>query len=343
MYLVSIAIWKMNYLLIYYILGQFMGRVLLIVLILVTALGLFAYSSYQSIIGEKNSGIMSPLPEFLTNTFTQVLGASNYFRPNKEPPREANIHQPKTTAESALSYDLVENRALYAKNPDKRLPIASLTKIMTAALTLENYKTDHRFQVTKGAVEVGENSMGLEEGEVLTLENLLYGMMLPSGNDAAETITQGSNFGRDNFVYLMNRKSEELGLTNTHFTNATGLEGDGPQYSTAYDLLVMTRYALENPLFAQVVSTYEYDIPASGSHKAYHLYNETNLLTSYPGVKGVKTGYTFEAGLCLVTYLEYDGHKIIAVILNAQNRRQEMKDLLDYSLKTLGIDPPPHD
>ena len=184
--------------------------------------------------------------------------------------------------------------------------------------------------------------MGLTEGEILKLEDLLYGLVLLSGNDAAETIAEGSPFGRDNFVYLMNKRAEELGLTDTRFTNPSGLEGDGDQYSTAYDLLVISRYALQNPDFSEIVSTVTHDIPASSEHNAYYLFNETNLLTSYPGVKGVKTGYTNEAGLCLVTYLEYKGHKIIAVLLNAQNRRQEMKDLLDYSLKTLGVEPPPH-
>ncbi len=140
----------------------------------------------------------------------------------------------------------------------------------------------------------------------------------------------------------MNKKAEDLGLTDTHFTNPTGLEGDGKQYSTVNDLLVITRYALQNPAFAEVAAIYEHNMEQTDKHKAYTLYNETNLITSYPGVKGVKTGYTDEAGMCLVTYLEYDGHKIIAVLLNASNRRQEMKDLLDYSLRAVGIKPPPH-
>jgi D-alanyl-D-alanine carboxypeptidase len=139
----------------------------------------------------------------------------------------------------------------------------------------------------------------------------------------------------------MNDKAKALGLTDTHFDNPTGLQGDGQQYTTAYDLLVITRYALENfPLFAKIVSTANYDLQETSSHKAYSLYNETNLLTTYPGVAGVKTGYTPEAGLCLVTYLDYGGHKIIGVLLNSENRRGEMKDLLDHALEVLGIEPP---
>ena len=140
----------------------------------------------------------------------------------------------------------------------------------------------------------------------------------------------------------MNDKAKALGLTDTNFTNPSGLQGDGDQYTTAYDLLVITRYALDNfPLFREVVKTYEYDIPATSTHKAFHLFNETNLITSYPGVKGVKTGYTPEAGYCLVTYLDYKGHKIIGIILGSENRREEMRNFLDYSLNKLNVDPPP--
>jgi D-alanyl-D-alanine carboxypeptidase len=141
----------------------------------------------------------------------------------------------------------------------------------------------------------------------------------------------------------MNDKVKSLGLSDTHFTNPTGLEGDGKQFTTAYDLVVIAQYALSNfPLFDQVVSTFDYNIPYTQQHKAFYLENETNLLTSYPGVKGVKTGYTPEAGLCLVTYLDYGGHQIIAVILGSDDRRGEMIELLDYSLKSLGITPPTH-
>jgi len=107
-------------------------------------------------------------------------------------------------------------------------------------------------------------------------------------------------------------------------------------------LVVITRYAIRSSLFAKITATFDYNIPYTSGHKAFYLENETNLLTSYPGVLGVKTGYTPEAGLCLVTYLNYKGHKIIGVLLGSDNRRQEMKDLLDYSLKIQGVKPPPH-
>jgi D-alanyl-D-alanine carboxypeptidase len=171
----------------------------------------------------------------------------------------------------------------------------------------------------------------------------MYGMMLHSGNDAAEVLANNFPGGRTAFVKAMNNKTKALGLKDTNFTNPTGLEGDGKQYTTSYDLVVMTEYALTNfPLFDQVAATFDFNILPTDTHKAFYLENETNLLTSYPGVKGVKTGYTPEAGLCLVTYLDFGGHKIIGVILNSENRRDDMKELLDYSLKSLGITPPNH-
>jgi len=246
------------------------------------------------------------------------------------------------SARSALSYELTDEKMVFAKNINEKLPMASLTKIMTAYLALEE-GIDKRYRVSSSAALIGENVMGLSEGEILTLEELLYGLMLPSGNDAAEVIAEGSPYGRDGFVEEMNKRAKQLGLGNTHFTNPSGLEGDGDQVTTVVDLLKLTKTALENKNFLKVVSTYEKELPNNNEHKYYRLFNDTNLLTSYPGVKGVKTGFTWEAGLCLVTYLEHNGHKIIAVILNSQNRRQEMKDLLDYTLIELGETPPKHE
>jgi len=247
------------------------------------------------------------------------------------------------TAQSVLVYDLSESKILYEKDPDIKHPMASLTKIMTAIIALDNQKPDNKYIVTKDDI-VGEDSMGVTAGEAYGFADLLYGLLLPSGNDAAEVFAHNYPKGRIGFVDAMNNKAKALGLLNTHYTNPSGLQGDGDQYTTAYDLLVLTRYALSQyPLFTQVVATDTYDVQATSTHKEIDLANETNLLTTYPGVKGVKTGYTPEAGLCLVTYLDYDGHKIIGIILNSQNRRGEMKELLDYSLKTVGVTPPAYE
>lgn len=310
--------------------------------VLVLTVSFAAYFYYVSNNSSKNLSITSPLPDLLTKSFSNVFGSSNIWKPNMGKTIEPSVKKPEITASGAISYDLASEQLLYQKNAKTKLPMASLTKLMTAIIALENEPIDKGFTVNKLAAEIGEDTMGLSEGEKLTLEELLYGLILHSGNDAAETIAQESRFGRGNFIYLMNKKAEDLGLTDTHFTNPTGLEGEGRQYSSAYDLLAVTRYALQNRGFAKIVATVEYEIPYSDKHKYIYLFNETNLLTSYPGVKGVKTGYTLEAGLCLITYLEYEGHKIVAVLLNSQSRREEMKELLDYSLKSLGVNPPPH-
>ncbi|OGH39015.1 MAG: hypothetical protein A3B44_04345 [Candidatus Levybacteria bacterium RIFCSPLOWO2_01_FULL_38_21] len=299
---------------------------------------LFAFLKFQA----SNRFTYSPLPNFLTLFKNRQVSTLNIWLPDFNNRIGGDIKTPEVSARASLIYDLTTNKVIYEKNGKEKLPMASLTKIMTSIIALENQKKDDKYKVTKKDL-IGEDSMGLSEGEVLSLKELLYGLMLHSGNDAAETLANNYPGGREKFIEAMNNKVKALGLSDTNFTNPTGLEGEGKQYTTAYDLLVITRYAILNfPLFNEVVSTSDYNIPQTRIHKNFYLENETNLLTSYPGVLGVKTGYTPEAGLCLVTYLDYKGHKIIGILLGSDNRRQEMKDLLDYSLKSQGIEPPPH-
>lgn len=312
------------------------------VLLISSFLGLFVVFSGYIYESSQDKSLKSPLPFFLNIFDNNQVSTVDYWKPTQRNVLSYASSGIELSAQAALIYDLTEDEELYEKNSEIRLPIASLTKIMTAVIALENKKQDDRYYVSKSDL-VGENSMGLTPGEVLTLEELLYGLILPSGNDAAEVLASSFVGGREAFIQAMNQKAASLGLSNTNFTNPSGLEGDGKQYSTANDLLVITRYAIKNfPLFREVVSTVEKEIPYSSGHKYFYLYNETNLLTSYPGVRGVKTGYTPEAGLCLVTYLDYEGHEIIGVLLGSENRRQEMKDLLDYSLRLEGINPPSH-
>ncbi len=300
---------------------------------------IFSYANSSS----SSSFFSSPLPYEFSKVFYKPQKDNAYWMPNMKLYAKTYIQKPEISALAALSYDLSTNTLLYEKNINEKLPIASLTKIMTAIVGVEAMDIHSKIVISKNAASIGEDSMGLSAGETLTLNELLYGLFLHSGNDAAEAIADSSGVGRDSFIHLMNKKAEDLGLSSTHFTNPSGLEGDGNQYSTAHDLLVIVRYALENSTIATVVKEPYMFIPYTLTHKAFELFNETNLLTSYPGVKGVKTGFTNEAGLCLATYLDYKGHRIIAVLLNSQNRRQEMKDLLDYSLLSLGVTPPAHE
>ena len=310
-----------------------------IILLVSLFIGVSAFS-YEKIFKEKEI-IVSPLPNFLTAFANNQVSTLNLWSPFFEMFESTSNQVPIITAKSALVYDLTSKKVLFSKEPSKQLPMASLTKIMTAIVAIESKRQDDKYLVFQEDL-VGENSMGLTVGETLSLNELLYGLILTSGNDAAETLSSNFVNGRAQFIIAMNNKAKALGLKNTHFTNPTGLEGDGKQYTTVSDLLVITNYALQFPIFKEVARTFVYEIPYSENHKAFYLENETNLITSYPGVFGVKDGYTPEAGLCLVTYLNYKGHKIVGIILGSDNRRQEMKDLLDYSLKLQGINPPPH-
>jgi D-alanyl-D-alanine carboxypeptidase len=284
----------------------------------------------------------SPIPDFLTLSSNSQVKLLDFWLPIIEKTEGSENGVPDFTAKSVLIYDLTTNKTIFEHKAFERMPMASLTKIMTAIVALENKRSDDHYTVHKEDL-VGEDSMGLEEGEILHLEELLYGLMLQSGNDAAEVIARNYPGGRTAFISAMNNKAKALGLENTVFSNPSGLQGDGVQYTTAYDLLVMTKYMLDNfPIMRKIVATYEYVIPKTTTHKEYHLFNETNLLTTYPGVQGVKTGFTPEAGMCLISYLEYGDHKIIGILLNSKNRREEMKNFLDFSLKRLGITPPTH-
>lgn len=289
---------------------------------------------------QSDKTIVSPVPEYLSLSKNNQVTLLDFWTPFFEHFSRPSEKSLAPTSKAALMYDLTDNKPLFEKNADTKLPMASLTKIMTAIIALENPQEDDRYVVDESHM-VGEDSMGLTAGEVLTLEELMYGLMLPSGNDASEVLASHYPGGREAFLKAMNDKAKAMGLTNTRFSNPSGLQGDGTQYTTAKDMLVMTRYALEKfPLFEKVVSTFSYEIPYTENHKYFYLENATNLISTYPGVKGVKTGFTPEAGLCLVTYLEYDGKKLIGVLLGSENRRQEMKDLLNYSLLKLGTQPP---
>lgn len=242
--------------------------------------------------------------------------------------------QPIISGESALMVDLNSGKILFDKNPTQRMKIASITKIMTAIVALEHEKLDAKIYVTKHAAYVGEDTMYLTAGEVYTLHELLYGLFLNSGNDAAYAIADGIAGDSDTFVKWMNMKAQELGLNNTKFTDPSGLDDD--TYSTAEDLIKLARYALKNPDFRDIVKTHDIELK-SDTHKDLFLENETNLLTSYPGVEGIKTGYTEEAGLCLVTYAENGGKRLLGVVLKSMDRKGDMVLMLDHSFETLGI------
>lgn len=278
---------------------------------------------------------ISPInPE--NNTHPAIAGEKQY---NLGPPNRLDLPDNATssvmleniTARSVYIYDLTDQKALFAKNPELKLPTASTLKILTAIVSLDNSQLDNIFTVSAKAAGVGEDSMLLSEGEQLTVEDLLYGLMLPSGNDAAITLAENIAGIESKFVNIMNQKAKNIGMKNTFFVNSSGLEGDGDDYSTSKDMTQLAVYSWTNyPLLQKIAGTYNYQIAESDSHKFFDLYNETNLLTTYPGVKGFKPGFTPKAGYCLITVANINNHDIIITMLNSQNRREEMRQILDH-------------
>ncbi len=216
------------------------------------------------------------------------------------------------SAQKAILLDADTGRVLYEKAADSRSLIASTTKIMTALIVCEQCNVLDRMRIPKEAVGIEGSSMYLKEGEVLTLQELLYGLMLHSGNDAAVALAIYCGGTVEGFAQLMNDKAHRLGLTGTHFENPNGLDSPN-HYSTARDLAVLTAYAMQNPIFAQTVSTK--NVRAGGRS----LTNHNKLLWRVEGADGVKTGYTKAAGRILVSSARRDGRRLVAVTINDGN------------------------
>lgn len=243
---------------------------------------------------------------------------------------------PEISAESGLVVDINSGKIVFEKNSTKKMKIASLVKIMTAVVALEHKNLDERIVVSEKAAGIGENTMGISEGEVYTLEELLYGLLLNSGNDSAYAIAEGVAGSAEVFVDWMNIKAKELNLNDTEFFCPSGLNDD--TYSMAVDLVKLSRYAMQNEDFKRIVGIVDFELPYSERHKYLYLENQTNLLTTYPGVGGVKTGYTWEAGYCLVTYAKNEGIELIGVVLNSVNRKFDMLNLLNFGFGVYGIE-----
>lgn len=285
---------------------------------------------------EKLSSLTSPVSKVYGISQKKVI-VNDWFPDDKG--LQKGYDNLNLTAKSAILVNFEAGEVIFAKDPKRRQPVASTVKIMTALVGLNHAILSEEFTVSKKAAEVGEDSMYLSEGEKLSFSDLMFGMMLNSGNDAAITIAENTYGSEEGFVSQMNKQAEGLGLKDSKFINVSGLDEDGKsQYSTAYDLAVIAHYLwFKHPEVEDFTSTYQKYIEETAFHKAYDLYNQTNLLTTYPGVRGIKPGFTWEAGYCLVTYVENDGKKLLGVILGSENRRIEMKELLDYGFGYYGI------
>lgn len=220
------------------------------------------------------------------------------------------------SAHSAVLIEASDGTVIYEKDAHRKLPMASTTKIMTAVVALATGDISREVKIDCRACGVEGSSIYLKPNEVLTLEDLLYALMLESANDAAAAIAYEISGGIEEFASLMNETAAKIGLSGTHFTNPHGLDNEA-HYTTAYDLGKLTAYAMSNTEFQKIVSTYKKIIPLCGEDGVRVLINHNKLLKMSDDVIGVKTGFTKHSGRCLVSAAEKDGVCVIAVTLNA--------------------------
>lgn len=264
----------------------------------------------------------------------QILGINQWF------PGEAGNQPdgPTLSAKAAFFTDTKSGQVFYAKDIHQKLPIASLVKVMTVLVALEHKGLTDQFLVSREAADMEPDKMLLIAGERLSLKELLDGIFLVSANDAAEVLAEGTTGDRAEFIKLMNDKAKQLGMKDTYYANPTGLDEDsGNSYSSAYDLAILTRYLVRRfPEVVDISRTEHIVLPQTKEHQDYEMYSGINLLSTYPGVVGFKTGFTPEAGLTLITLARKNGHEVVGVLLGSEDRRDEAKELLDYSFKKLG-------
>ncbi len=241
---------------------------------------------------------------------------------------------PNISAKSAIVIEASTGMILYEKNAETIRYPASTTKIMTLITALEHGNMDEVLSVSANASNTEGSSIYLEVGERLKMVDMLYGVMLHSGNDATVAVAEHISGSVEKFAQLMTKKAHSIGAVHTHFTNPSGLP-DPKHYSTARDLAIITAYGYKNPLFRKIVGTQHNTIPWNNKGYDRDLYNENKLLWTYNGANGVKTGYTDDAGLCLVSGAVRNNIQVIAVVLDADQMWVDSKALLDFGFSKL--------
>ncbi|MDD6807859.1 MAG: D-alanyl-D-alanine carboxypeptidase [Oscillospiraceae bacterium] len=233
------------------------------------------------------------------------------------------------SAETAVLLESDSNTALFCKEADKRMTMASTTKIMTALLTIENANLNSEIVVNSEMVAVEGTSMGLLPGDSVSVRELCFGMLLPSGNDAANTAAYVICGSIPKFADMMNKKAMEIGMTNTHFMNPSGLTEDG-HFTTAYDMALLGSYAIKNREFFNICSTKSVQVSYGNPPYTRTLTNHNKLLKMYEPCVGIKTGFTKKSGRCLVSAAKKDGVTLIAVTLNASDDWNDHIKLFEY-------------
>jgi len=255
--------------------------------------------------------------------------ALDNFQPSFYPRKIYLEEAPSVWAVAAVVRDSESGTVLYSKNPQTILRPASITKLMTALIALDYYHPDQVLMVKRLAPTRGESEMGLAVGDQVTVTNLLYGLLVPSGNDAAYTLADNYPGGVENFIYSMNKMAKNLHMENTHFANPSGLDQDN-HYSTAWDLSLLAVAATKNSFVTKAVATYGITLTDATGQKSYPVKNVNQFLGYLPGADGIKTGFTDLAGECLVASVSRDNHKIISVVLKSADRFYDSARLLEW-------------
>ena len=240
------------------------------------------------------------------------------------------IKIPDTNSRACVVIDRNTNTVLYGKNENQKRKMASTTKIMTATIIIENCNLNETVEISKKAAGTGGSRLGLKAGDKITIRDLLYGLMMRSGNDSAVALAEYAGGSIEGFAEKMNKKASDLGLNNTHFETPHGLDSD-EHYTTAYELALLSNYALNNKIFAQIVGTKEYTITINDYPK--QLSNTNELLGNLDGIYGIKTGFTNGANRCLVTACKRNNMDIICVVLGADTKKFRTQDsvkLINY-------------
>ncbi len=242
-----------------------------------------------------------------------------------------------TSARAAVIMDVNSGRILYSKNMNEKLAMASTTKIMTTLVAIESGRLEEKVTVSKKASHTEGSSIYLHEGERHTVHDLIYAIMLRSGNDAAVAVAEHIGGSVEGFADLMNRKAQEIGATNTQFANPHGLDAAG-HYTTARDLALIAAHALRNSIFADVVSSKKKTIEGPPNENWDRvMINKNKMLWQFDGGDGVKTGFTKKAGRCLVSSATRDGMQLVCVVLNCGPMWNESSALLEYGFKNYSI------
>ena len=255
---------------------------------------------------------------------------------------------PPVSAAAVVLMNPQDGQILLAKQPHEHLPPASTTKILTALIVLEHLNLNAKIPVSARAANVAPSRIGLQAGDTLYAQDLLYGLLLKSGNDAAETLAEATGGSIEGFAQLMNARAWELGAHDSHFNNPHGLP-DTQHYSSAYDLALIFRHAMHNPLFAEIVRTHNADLRietqngSSEGRRMVPVHNTNRLLTAYEGALGGKTGFTRAAKNCFVGEVSRGGISLIVAVLGSAGRIavwRDVKTLLDYGFAQYGLVPP---